>query len=235
MSPASLRLPWLLLLAACAPAHALQEIDASEQRTLAAKVPAHELTRIVVEGTRIRRYDAREGALEVKPAADRSSLQIIPLNERKPATLFLTTDSGHTYTLLLQPIDSPAGETVVLHEPPPPPPERPAPAPATAAPHEARILRLITAMARGEALDEAQIVRDSQELRLWRETRFTRTATYTLDDLSGEAYRLTNVSGSEMRVAEQELFAPGVAAVAVVQQTLAPGAATDVYVVRERP
>lgn len=233
MSPTHLL--FLLLLAVCAPAQALQRIDASEERTLAAKVPAHELTRIVVEGTRIRRYDAREGQLEVKPAADRSYLQVIPLNGDKPVTLFVTSDSGRTYTLLLQPIDSPAAETLVLREPPPPPLERSALAPRLPAPHEARIVRLITALARGEALDDADIARESRELRLWREARFTRTATYNLPDLLGESYRLTNVSAGPMRLAEQELFTHAVLAVAIERLDLAPGAATAVFVVREKP
>ena len=225
-------LPILALgLAAAAPAFALQQLDAAEERTLAVKVPAKELTRIAIEGTRIRRYEAREGQLEIKAASDRTHLQVIPLTDGKPVTLFLTSDSGHTYTLLLQPTESPVGETLVLREP------RQVSAAAAAGPalpHEERIVRLIYAMARAEALEDADIVRSPQEFALWREARLTRTATYVLADLVGETYQLTNVSQAEMRLAEQELFALGVHAIAIEQHHLAPGASTQVLVVREK-
>ena len=213
-------------------ADALQQIDANEERTIAVKVPAKELTRILFERSRIRRFEAREGQLEVKPASDRAHLQVIPLTDAKPVTLFLTSDSGRTYTLLLQPIDSPVGETVVLRE------ARAAvhaaPAQGSTAPHQERIIRLIYAMARGEPLEDADISRQAQELSLWREARLTRLASYALPDLLGEIYQLSNVSPAPMRLAEQELYTPGVHAIAIEQHELAPGDSTQVLVVREK-
>jgi conjugal transfer pilus assembly protein TraK len=45
---------------------------------------------------------------------------------------------------------------------------------------------------------------------------------------------LTNVSAAPMRLAEAELYKAGVLAVAIESLNLAPGEATNVFVVRER-
>jgi conjugal transfer pilus assembly protein TraK len=75
----------------------------------------------------------------------------------------------------------------------------------------------------------ASAVPVNQEVPLWKEARLTFDAKYVEDVFVGEQYTLTNVSVSDMVIAEQELYRPGVVVVAVEQQTLAPGDSTRLH------
>jgi len=74
----------------------------------------------------------------------------------------------------------------------------------------------------------------NQELSLWDEARLLYVRQYPTGGLVGEHYILSNVSKSDLLVAEQEFSRRGVVAVAIENQTLPPGGGTNVYIVRER-
>jgi conjugal transfer pilus assembly protein TraK len=71
------------------------------------------------------------------------------------------------------------------------------------------------------------------EFALWREARFVQVARYDVPGLVGEAYELTNISGQRMVIDERELYRPGVVSVSLRALQLAPGASTEVWIVRQ--
>jgi conjugal transfer pilus assembly protein TraK len=77
-----------------------------------------------------------------------------------------------------------------------------------------------------------QLVPGGQEIALWVEARFVLQARYEAPGLVGEAFTLTNVSGSRMVIDERELFKPGVLSVSVKHLALEPGQTTPVWIVR---
>jgi conjugal transfer pilus assembly protein TraK len=165
------------------------------------------------------------GALAVPPAA--------------PFKLDVKTTRG-TVGLLLQPADV-VGQTLTLRIT-----GQPATSAALAATegggegrgkgvsHVRAVKALTLAMAAPGLAPEVpvQLVPGGQELALWVEARFVLQARYEAPGLVGEAFTLTNVSGSRMVIDERELFKPGVLSVSVKHLALEPGQTTPVWIVR---
>jgi conjugal transfer pilus assembly protein TraK len=73
-----------------------------------------------------------------------------------------------------------------------------------------------------------------ETLRLWQGSRFVHLRSWLGMAVVADLFQLTNTGATEMRVAEPELFRPGVLAVAVENQALNPGESTRVFVIRQR-
>lgn len=92
---------------------------------------------------------------------------------------------------------------------------------------------LILQMADEESHD-FEAIPINQEIPLWKEARLVMLSKYLDGDLVGEKYRLTNVSGKDMLLVEQELYRKGVAAVVIENHTLPPKGQTLIFIVRGR-
>ncbi|MBL8470866.1 MAG: type-F conjugative transfer system secretin TraK [Rhodocyclaceae bacterium] len=216
-----------------APAHATQNLDADDAAPIGVNVPRTEISRITFAEGRIKGYRTLAADLEIK-AATGDELLVLP-RVAKPITLFIVSAaSGRTYQLLLTPGDSAIAENIVLREPASALNKAAAVTGDTAEPLQARVLRLIKALAVREPIAGADISHKATEFALWREARFVRLALYTLTDLQGEVFELTNTSPEQMVMAEAEFYAEDVIAVAVGRHVLPPNARTLVYVVRRR-
>lgn len=227
---------WFLALcvAIVSPAWATQNIAADDTAPIGVNVPRAEITRITFADGRIKGYRTLAADLEIKSATG-DELLVLP-RVAKPITLFIVSAaSGRTYQLLLTPGDSPIAENIVLREPAGA--AKPARGDASgdaAEPLQARVLRLIKALAANEPITGADLSRKPTEFALWREARFVRHALYTLTDIQGEVFELTNISPAELVMAEPEFYADGVIAVAVARHVLPPDGTTRVFVVRRR-
>lgn len=219
-------------LAVAADAAALQVIDAVEGQTVLAKISARELTRITIDRARVRAVTGLEGQLLVEKDDHTGAIFVRPVDPAKPVNLFVSTDSGRTYALVLQPVDMPA-DTVVLRDRSTRPAEHPT-ALEKSGSHEKMIKSMIIALANGELATDLERREAGREIALWREAHFFHERSYVGRAVVGDRYRLTNVSAAPMRLAEAELYKPGVLAVAIEQLNLAPGETTGVFVVRER-
>src|SRR3990172_6105260 len=93
---------------------------------------------------------------------------------------------------------------------------------------------LTVALATDQILPDMELRPAGREVALWREAQFFLERSYLGRSIAGDRYRLSNVSRAPMRIAEAELYKPGVLAIAIDQLNLAPGEATNVFVVRER-
>ncbi len=213
-------------------AWALQVVDVSDGRSHLVKIAAKEMSRIAVEGGKIRRLDFVDGELEVKKDDEGGDYYVLPLVS-KPINVFVKTASGQTHALILQPTDMPL-ETVILREPARKEndPRRTNAAIERAGSLELAVKRLVTAMARGERPMEFDVVAIGKEVGLWNEARFVLVERYTGQTLIGERFKLTNISRSVMRLAEQELYKQGVVAISIENQVLNPGESTEVFITR---
>ncbi|VWC93485.1 TraK [Burkholderia contaminans] len=153
-------------------------------------------------------------------------------------TLFVIDDQGATYQLLLQPRRVPSANIIVPSGGDGPVRSSGPRTTAASSAYQSAIKDLVYEMAaaQGDPVADpiASAVPVNQDVPLWKEARLTFQTKYVEDAFVGEQYTLTNVSGTDMVIAEQELYRPGVVVVAVEQQTLAPGDRTRVYIVRER-
>lgn len=210
-------------------AFALQILDAVEGKTLYAKISAKEPSRVSLEGGKLRKlmFDATE--LQVEPDISTGQAFIRPLVFDKPINIFAIAESGATYTLLLQSVDIPA-ENVILRDlnrkaANVPPVER-------QGDYEKTIRSMIVGMASGQTPEGIEFEAAQQEYALWEGSRLILTGRYTGRSVIGERFKLINTGTEVMRLAEQELYRKGVAAVAIEHLNLNPAQATDVYVVR---
>lgn len=236
----TLRLLPLLLLLLSTQASALQIVDARDGETVLAKIAQKELTRIVVAHGRIQTVtgNAGEFLLEKDEALGQVYLRPAVMDSSKPINVFVTSERG-TVALLLQPVDMPSDTIVIrgIRN------EAHALTSGTAiaahgAPYVREIKNLVLTMA-SDALPDAMEVRElSQPLTLGSERGsklgMTLQRRYLGASIVGEKYQLTNQSPRELRLAERDLYKPGVMAVSIEQDRLPAGATTNVFIVRER-
>jgi conjugal transfer pilus assembly protein TraK len=214
------------------PAMALQVVEGVEGNTLFVNVSARDLNRIAIEGGRIRRVKAADDALLAGSSDDVTGQALIQPLVKDPFSIFVFSQSGKTYTLVLQPKDIP-GESIIIRE------QRAESAPSSvpgeierATSYQQAIKRMLQALAGERTLDGAETKKTWEEIRLWKGSRFALEQTIVTHSMIGERYRLINVSDQPMRIAEQEFYKKGVLAVAVQDLNLDPGRGTTVYVIK---
>lgn len=230
----------LALLLTSSLANATQLIENANLQHVQVNMSARETNRLAVEGRRIVNVvPGQAGMLKAKKDEVQGALYF-SLDPETPATgtvtLFVDDDQGITYKLILVP-RAISGEEIVLR----PPVDKSATTKRTtaadgrAATYERRVKDLVLLMSDDELQDSvADKIDVNKEVPLWKEGKLILASKYLVGDFVGEKYKLTNISSSDMLLVEQELYRHGVRAVSVKNQTLAPGNATDIYIVRER-
>ena len=219
---------------------ATQLIENSNNQHVQVNISARETNRLAIEGRRIVNVvPGQAGMLKAKKDEAQGVLYFALDPEFSAAgtvTLFVDDDQGITYKLILVP-RAISAEEIILR-----PPvdksaaaQRAVTADGRAASYERRIKDVMLVMTDDELPDNAAEKIDvNKEVPLWKEGRLILASQYLMGNFVGEKYKLTNVSSSDMILVEQELYRRGVRAVSVKNQTLAPGDATDIYIVRER-
>jgi conjugal transfer pilus assembly protein TraK len=222
----------LLLLLLVDPAHALQIVDAQDGQTVLGKISRKEVTRIAFEKGRVRKVTGSAGEFILEKDDEKGQIFVRPVDPQstKPINLFLTSERG-TVALLLQPVDTPS-DSIVIREP----------RSSSAAPsrleasgrHVRTIKNLLLALA-DDALPEDMEAREpARDVALWPGTRLTLQRVLLGSGVVGEKYQLTNIGSTNLALAESALFKSGVMAVSVEQNSLRPGEATNLFVIRER-
>lgn len=217
-------------------ASAVQIIEAGDGTTIFAKVSKKEMTRLSVDRGRVASLRVKEGELGIDPDDETGQLFLsVPGGDRagavKPINGFLTTDSGHTYTLVLQVVDTPS-DSIIIKEPHAKPAASKSDFKNTS--YDKAVKRIISVMANDELPDDIQIKEIGQRLDLWQEAAMTLERQYITGDVVGERYMVANVSSQPMVLDEREFYRKGVSVVALDQLNLLPGASTRLYVIREK-
>jgi conjugal transfer pilus assembly protein TraK len=222
----------LAILIVAPSAHALQVMEGVEGKTLFVKASMRDLNRISIEGGKVRLVKAADDSMLTGSADAATGQALIRPLVKDPFGVFVFSQSGKTYTLVLQPQDIP-GETIVIKEATVPVSAASRPGDIEkAASYQQAISKMIHALAGETALDGIEIKKTWDEIRLWKGARFALERVLTGHTLVGEQYRLFNLSDAPMRLAEQEFYKKGVLAVSVRDLTVEPGRSTQVFVVR---
>lgn len=216
-----------LLLFASVQAHALQILDVSDGATAFAKISSGEITRLTVNNGRIASWQVPKGRLVLQKNAKTGDLYVRPLNREEPVSLFLTSESGSTYAITLQPVSMPS-ETIVLRESG----RTVAPAAEQAGERSEGIKAFMLAMVADRLPADMEVRESGQELSLWQDSRLTLVRSWIGARWVGERFDLMNTGKSQLRVVEQELFRDDVLAIAIEKHDLAPGDTTRVFVLR---
>ena len=229
------RLGSLLALLACAllpggSAYGQAVVDGSDGKPRLAPIARDNKSRITVDGGRVVQFVYDEAELTVEKDETNGQLFVRPKKDG-PISVFVITEQN-THALVLQPQDVPVATVFVRDS------KRTDGRPESkvqiekAGSLDAAIKRLVTVMAMGETSAEFTVVEVGKPIALWAESSFELLRRFEGRQVIGEHYRLTNISGKTMRLAEQELYKDGVIGVSVELHELAPGASTDVFVVR---
>ncbi len=217
-------------------AHASQVIKYADQQHQQATISAHEQNRLAIEGRRITHVvPSRKGVITVVKDEVRGAMYFALTSDTPhpgTVTLFVSDNKGVTYKLILLPRTI-AGEEIIL---------RPPIAKSSfssnrnnrALAYQRLIKDLMLVMADETDQNQVDSTPINKAVPLWKESHLVLMTRYITHALVGEKYQLTNISPSDMTLVEQELYRPGVQAVAVEYHTLGPGDSTPVFIVRER-
>ncbi|MBB3221705.1 type-F conjugative transfer system secretin TraK [Pseudoduganella umbonata] len=212
-------------------ARCVQIVDAADGTTVYLKISSRDITRIALDRGRIDAFRFRAGELAYEPDDETGQLFVtVPEGATKPVNAFLTTDAGHTVTLLLQPADVPA-DSIILRQPAAP---RHGTGETRSTDYVAAQRRLIVALAADEIPRRAEVRELSTPVLLWKEVGMSLRRTLTTDTLVAERYLIDNRSMAVVTLEEREFYRPGVNAVGIERLSLAPGDTSALYVVRER-
>lgn len=165
--------------------------------------------------------DLAKGEIYVKPVA----------RQKKPINLFVSSPRA-TYTLVLRVADVPADTLVLVDKSQPRESGREIRL-ATASERVRTLKTLMASMASGRMPPDARIEEPNQAQNLRVGSALTLQNVVHWSGWIGERYSLTNLSSSEIDLAEQEFDRDGdqIAAIALEHHRLAPSATTQVYVI----
>lgn len=226
------RLLLLITLLLPTSALALQVVEVVDGKSVPIVVSMKELNRIAMaDGARIDHLWGPQDRMVLEPDNTGGQLFVRSLGSA-PFSMFVKGDNGETYTLLATPKDIPA-ETIFLR-----PPYRATTQQSAerALPYTKRIEQLAKALGQHALPDGYMPIQSALVVPLWTEVHFKREMTYRGDSLSGEIYRLTNLTKEELRIEEREFAnVPGdpVAAVAIDTHLLKPQESTEVFIIRK--
>ncbi|TFW13427.1 conjugal transfer pilus assembly protein TraK [Massilia arenosa] len=251
-----------LYLSSAQAAFAAHRLDARDGAVIESVIAARESTRIRIEGSRIvdvvgniyanTCQSATSGATALQGASPQNTgvgtsagefilscdlakgeIYVKPVaRQKKPINLFVSSPRA-TYTLVLRIADVPADTLVLVDKSQPREPA--ADARLAAASERIRTLKILMAgMATGRIPSDARIEEPNQTQNLRVGSALTLQNVVRWSGWTGERYLLTNISSSEIDLAEQEFDRDGdqIAAIALENHRLAPGASTQVYVIR---
>ncbi len=234
-----------LIMAAPVNAFAVTILDADLSDSLLARISDHDPNRIrIADGYIASAVGPKNGRIAIE-TNDKQGEIFIRINANDPDkdkafTLFLTDAHGRDYNLLLKP-RAIAGKSIMIirshtsrltgkHK-----------RPVGISIRESRIKRLVRDMAMGNDTHRCTAKSEDRKTLLWQGTDFRLRRTIKCGDFSGERYTLTNISHNGIRIAEQELYSEGVAAISVARMhlragsivSLDPGKSTTVIIIRD--
>lgn len=225
------RLSLLCSLLSCLalPAYAEQVKPAMENKTITAKVAAKELTRLHVEGDRIYQVRGGEHTYHLEKDERDGSIFIRPQEsyQARPFSIFITTEYGRTYPLLLIPVDVPSDAIVIK---PMGASKEIAERWETNGAYTQTLMNLISAMVQeeqptGYAITELNQALPSQvgvlSLRLKKR--------YLGARLNGEVITITNTGKSIQNINAQQFYTQETRAITLGCNQLSPGSQTLLY------
>lgn len=234
---------WIVLILSMLPvfAWAEQRLAADERIPQKATISKESLSRISIDGGRIKNVKWLDGELDIQKDSGTGQV-FVRATSNKTTSLFVNSEDGKTYLLLLSPtaktgdsiiIDAKAEErqaaAIAAQTPPPPQPVT-----HRSSDYVRAIKQLMAAMMNG-TVGSMGLRSEASYLTvpLWQNTLFVKTKQYIAADMKAEVYTLTNIGAEPIVLKEQEFYRDGVYAVAVRKHILQAGEMTEVFIIRQ--
>jgi len=224
----------LSLLIASGAAHALQVIDVADGKTVSVSASMSQLTRIgMTDGSQLAGVFGVKGQVKITKDDDAGEAFIQPMTNKR-FSIFVRDEYGDSYNLLVTPVQTP-GEMILLR------PKRKAASSLQAEKSLAyveRVKRMLKVVVND---DQGDIIKTDDEnksetIPFWKEATLRLVESRESAMMAADIYTLTNTSGKEMRLAEDE-FKPlhkNWRLISVRKSVLKPGQTTHVYVIHDR-
>jgi conjugal transfer pilus assembly protein TraK len=170
-----------------------------------------------IDGAYLLNKDENQGEIFIKPSA---------IYQARAFSIFVTTEQGHNYNLILVPVNIPA-RTIELK-------------PLTGSKQAERwerdgdymeiIASLMTAMVNAKTPDGyALIVPHKEQVAVFDELKIVVTLVYSGKYLRGEVLSVTNESKHAVYLDERQFYHPNVRALALIEHNLEPKSKTLLY------
>lgn len=201
----------------------------TENNPVYATISKEEPTRIQVVGDRIQNVIHKSGLFALQENPTLGEIFITPtfIGDTKPINLYVITEKGRTYTLILSPKDIPAS-SVVLN---PDDTNLEASDWERQTPWQQSIISLMKAMVQGKLLPGFQREVKASELAFDKGISLTQIEIYRGHLLQGEIYRVVNECSDPFVLTETRFYRPGVVAVLLEKNSIPAKGEAFVYVV----
>lgn len=195
---------------------ALQVKNIVDNETTTAKISSVDVTRIFVQGDRIKSLRGIKGAYTRENDESNGEVYIQPtgLYQERPFTILIDTENGKHFTLLLTPISAPS-ETLMLV--PKGVGRMSAMKFEKASPYELTINHLIKAMKNGEVPEGYSISEvDSKKSYQFGDRMKVRLKTiYSGVNFIGQIFEITNLKNHSIDISEKEFYKTGTNAISL--------------------
>jgi len=181
--------------------------------TLRAKISSFDSNRISISGDYITTAAGpNNGVVSIEKDEKQGQIFVRVEHSSKPFTLFLTTDTGKNYSIILIPhampgqsiIIKPKFETRVVKT-----------KPIAVSQRVARIKKLMKSIANGDVPNRCELKHESINVPWWDGTSFKLNKQFYCGEWIIDQYQLTNQSQKEITITEQEFFHDGVVSVSM--------------------
>lgn len=211
-------------------ANATQILEVTEGQPAYGKISASQLTRIKIVDGRIENIRGIQGEIVIEPDPNSGEAYLRPTTANKIISLFITSNSGNTYTLLLSPEAIPATNIIIK--------ELSRGSATTAQPvgsnYKNTLKSLVVGMIREDETSGVDVQKVGKRVPLWKGVNFVLDKKYIWPELVGETYTLTNKNEETIVISEPEFFKNEVKAVSVENMQLRKDASSKVFIIRRR-
>jgi len=218
----------LILLYLNCQAFALQVKPVKDNQTISAKISTKELSRIFVSNDRIQATRGISGAYELMKDEQQGMVFIKPtaFYGNRSFNLFVTTEHGHTYNLLLIPMNIPA-ESIQLK--PMSPTIRLAERWEKNSPYVDMLIQLMNSMVNEKRPDGYVVVPVQGKIYRFPEFTMQLVTVYKGSHLQGEIWCIKNCTKKSLYLKPNQFFQSNTRAIALEDETLAVGEETYLY------
>ena len=202
---------------------ALQIKGVVDNETVSAKISSLDLTRIIVQGDRIKAFKGISGAYTRENDKQNGEVYIQPtvFYQSMPFTVLVETEQGRHFTLLLKPMSVPGGTLMLV---PKGVGKQQAARFEQASDYELTISHLIRAMATS-FMPEGYTVNQVDSKKVYAIGNIARIRLKTVYqglNYQGQIYELTNTQSVSITLDEREFFKPGTRAISLENIVVAP-------------
>ena len=207
---------------------ALQVKSVKDNQSVSAKISTKELSRIFVSGDRIQATRGINGTYELMKDEQQGMVFIKPTSfyGNRPFNLFVTTEHGHTYNLLLIPRNIPA-ESIQLK--PLSPSIRLADRWEKNSPYVDMLIQLINSMVNEKRPDGYAVIPVRGEVIRYQEFTMQLVMVYRGNHLQGEIWCIKNCTKKSLYLKPNQFFQSNARAIALESEMLTVADETYLY------